>query len=1085
MKPTFVDNQDGNTLSSAIKAHLKELRQNGQTPEELCIATAYFNPAGLQSISKEATHVTKIKLLIGAEPTPEPLRRRREPGDPKEPEFTNRELRARLDQMIKGLKNDRDYLAFDLETNRAVQDLLTFLSDDKIEVRRYEGHFLHAKAFIFKGGERGLVSGSSNLTYAGMVRNLELNLGHYEDPLVQKVESWFDDLWERSEPYDLAAIYNEMLYEIDPYMIYLRVLFELYADDLSLERDETGEIPVTTFQKHGSVRAQRILDKYGGVLIADGVGLGKTFTSGDIIQRYRDNRQRVLLICPAALRDTEWKKFLNDHQLLVERVSYEQLSNDEQLGGSSYHLQNPINDYSLIVIDEGHNYRNPDAKRSGVLRNLLSGKRRDVVFLSATPVNNSLWDLYHILGFFLKHDATLSDLGIRSIRSRFNQAMGEDPFNLNPDLLYQVIDATTVKRTRKFVTSHYQNDTIPGPDGKPVPIRFPKPHAITIKYQLEEILPGFFENFAEILMPEIGPPQLKMARYKPEMYPKGKDPQTDDSPVVGLLRSIMLKRFESSAYAFVNTIGKMIKQHEAFLSALDDGKVIIKEFFKEWAASDQEDFEQLLRISEHTESIDAYNLEALKRDVENDLEILKGFHADVKKIDHGNSPKLDALIKEIIAIEKDAEKSGLDREDIDQKRKILIFSFYEDTVDWIEEHLVKAIKKDKRLHSYKKRLASVSGKQSRNGIKKIDAIHGFAPLSTKAPAILDKDKFDILISTDVLAEGMNLQQCGNVINFDLPWNPMKLVQRHGRIDRIGSNYKDVYMRSFFPDDKLDALLKLENRIRAKLAQAAASVGVEDSPIEFGSHREATFSDTDDEIKKLYKGDASIYEEGGTKGAAQTGEEYRQELRKAIKKYGDELAEMPWKIGSGMRTADVDGVFFCAKVGKRTYLRIVPTNQEEEIIREIGTCLRLLECTEETDRLFKDDDYMQAVTAWEAARDSIYDDWSFEVDPANLQPKIPKPNRDAAELVRSTPPSEIEEKQLGRYLDILESPWPRRESNRLRMTMRSEDTEKSEVVSSILKLIDQIGIEPSPTQEPLPPIEKDDIHLISWMVFHKN
>ena len=121
---------------------------------------------------------------------------------------------------------------------------------------------------------------------------------------------------------------------------------------------------------------------------------------------------------------------------------------------------------------------------------------------------------------FLKQDASLSDLGIRSIRGRFNQAMSEDPFDLNPDLLFPIIDATTVKRTRKFIKNHYLNDTIPGPDGKPQIIRFPKPHALSIKYNLDALLPGFFEKFRNYLMPEEGLPLLTMARYKPEAYPK-------------------------------------------------------------------------------------------------------------------------------------------------------------------------------------------------------------------------------------------------------------------------------------------------------------------------------------------------------------------------------------------------------------------------------------------------------------------------------------------------------------------------------------------------------------------------------------
>ena len=232
----------------------------------------------------------------------------------------------------------------------------------------------------------------------------------------------------------------------------------------------------------------------------------------------------------------------------------------------------------------------------------------------------------------------------------------------------------------------------------------------------------------------------------------------------------------------------------------------------------------------------------------------------------------------------------------------------------------------------------------------------------------DKDKYDIMIATDVLAEGMNLQQCSNIINIDLPWNPMRLIQRHGRIDRIGSTYSDVYMYTFFPDDELDSLLDLERRVRNKLAQAAASVGVEETPIEDGAESEHNFSETEEEIKKLSTGDATFYEEGGTKGAAQTGEEYRQELRKAIEKYGDEISDLAWKIGSGMVKGQNNGIFFCAKVGNRTYLRFIDENGE--IIEEVGTCLRIIECTADTERHLELKDYNNVIQSWEQAKKYI-------------------------------------------------------------------------------------------------------------------
>src|SRR5262249_13024514 len=201
-----------------------------------------------------------------------------------------------------------------------------------------------------------------------------LNLGHYEDAVIGKVEAWYEELWERAVPFDLAALYEMLTAEFPPYLIYLRVLYELYGDELGQEQAAAGDIPVTQFPKHGIWRALHILDNFGGVLVADGVGLGKTFLAGEIIRLYRERRQRVLLVCPAAQRDSTWHDFLDRFQLYVTCVSYEELARDRQLGGDGNHVHSPLDEFALVVVDEAHNYRNPNTPgRAGVLRQLLQG----------------------------------------------------------------------------------------------------------------------------------------------------------------------------------------------------------------------------------------------------------------------------------------------------------------------------------------------------------------------------------------------------------------------------------------------------------------------------------------------------------------------------------------------------------------------------------------------------------------------------------------------------------------------------------------------------------------------------------------
>ena len=247
-------------------------------------------------------------------------------------------------------------------------------------------------------------------------------------------------------------------------------------------------------------------------------------------------------------------------------------------------------------IDEAHNYRNPDAlNRAGP--EFLRGRQRDLVLLTATPVNNSLYDLYHLVSFFLKQDSRLLKKGIPSIKGLFDDANRVEPGELNPDMLYPIVDATTVKRTRQFIKKHYQDDRIPSPDGTLVPITFPKPIPKTVRYDLDEVLPGFFAEFAEALMPESGEP-LTMARYQVERYLL-EESEEDETPLVGLLRSGLLKRFESSAHAFSNTCKRMAERTR-FLEALNSGHVVRKDFFKECGGAEDlgdEEFQELLEES--------------------------------------------------------------------------------------------------------------------------------------------------------------------------------------------------------------------------------------------------------------------------------------------------------------------------------------------------------------------------------------------------------------------------------------------------------------------------------------------------------
>jgi hypothetical protein len=1086
-RPLFVDNRNGNTLDRAILQHLRALRDEQALPFGLDIASAFFNLQGFDLIAEELERVGKVRLLLGADPLPESKWPMRRLDDPPEPEFTQRQVEQALSDLERGLARSRDLLPFDDRTETAVDRLLRLLRGGKIEVRRYERQYLHAKAFIFRVGGGGMLVGSSNLTQAGLRGSLELNLGNYIDPVISKVEGWFDELWDEAVPYDLAAIFERLNADYTPYEIYLRVLYELYGAELEAETAAAGgEIPITTFQKHGVWRALGILEKFGGVIIADGVGLGKTFVAGDIIRQFRERRQRVLLICPAALRDSTWKKFMTKYQQFVECYSYEQLARDRQLGGEAVHLQCPLDDYQLVVVDEAHNYRNPGSpSRAGVLRHLLKGPRRDLVLLSATPVNNSLWDLYHLLSYFVKQDAAFADHGVLSLHAHFRRAMDEDPFSLNPDLLFPIIDATTVKRTRDFIKRYYANDLITI-DGVAQQIRFPRPVPLSINYNLDEVLPGFFDELEQGLATGPGGGSLTLARYQTENYLLGTDAaDRQDNALVGLIRTGLLKRFESSVHAFARTMQKMVGEHELFLKMLAEGKVVSKVLMRELAAADDDDaIEELEEAHGHAANASEYDADALRAAVEADHALLLRWLHRADAVSAALDPKLAALVNELETIAGEAANEAIDAEDERRKRKVLIFSYYEDTIDWIEGFLRAQAKHDPRLAPYHGRIASVAGHDTRHGVTRQQAVNGFAPESA-APG--EDDLFDVLLCTDVLAEGMNLQQCRNVINFDLPWNPMRLVQRHGRIDRIGSKHERVFLRTFFPDQQLNRILDLENKVRQKLARAARSVGVEHSPIEDGDEGNQAFSETREEIERLRNNDASLFERGGTAGAAQSGEEYRQELRRALAAGRFDIAGLPWKAGSGLAKGKARGHFFCARVADRVFLRFVPLGAEEDsaIVHELATCLRMIECTEKTPYVMPDDLHQSAHLAWETARRHIHSAWMFETDPANLHPRVSKLNRELAEFIRDNPPGDVEQNRLQRVLDAIEAPTSRRNENLLRAIFQSTFEDEEQKSRAIVAEVEAMGLEPFAAPNPRPVISPEDIHLVCWMAIESS
>jgi hypothetical protein len=1102
-RPDLLTNQSGNTLLAALQAAIPGapasaapgMADAAPALAEVSVATAFVTPAGFAAVAPQLDQAARVRLLLGAEPAPEAWRALRPAqSDPR------RELADGLAKLDAGLRRERDRMPFTEESRRQLRAMARLLRSAKLETRRCTEAFLHAKATLLDRYEPSIFVGSSNLTRAGLTTNLELNLACHDAHVFAQARAWFDALWERAEPFDLAAIFEEWEAEVPPWLVFLRMLFALYGHDLAAETREVGEIGLTEFQKHGVWRARRILRDHGGVVIADEVGLGKTFIAGEILQATARNRQRALLVCPAALRDTTWKRFLDKHDISrrVEMVSYEELASDRQFLDAQRRprstrrvLNEALSEYALVVVDEAHNYRNASSPYRGeVLRRLMEGPRKDLVLLTATPVNNSLWDLYELFRYFLRQDGALARAGVTNIREKFREAARKDPADLSPDLLYPVIDAVTVRRTRAFVKRFHATDTLVGPDGQPRPIVFPKAVPKRVSYELEKSAPGLFDAVADALDPDTGKNLVRFARYAADAYlkkPDPDDPAASPEAAAGLLRSGLLKRFESSAEAFRLSLGRMVREHDLFLDALGKGKVVGTRFFRE-LADDDEGFEDLLETSGEARGAAEYDAGALAADVARDRAILADLAERL-----GAAPgdaKLDAVVEELARIAAEAERDGVLPEERARNRKVLVFSYFGDTVAWLRRALEERVNADPRLAAYRGRIVGVAGgglegeEASRNA-----AVWGFAPESSDPPPG-QADLYDLLIATDVLAEGMNLQQCRHILNYDLPWNPMRLVQRHGRIDRIGSPHARVFLRTVFPADRLDALLTLEARILRKLAQAARSIGVATPPVERADAASHVFAETREAIEALAREDPALYERGGTAGAAQSGEEYRQRLRAALEADREGIAKLAGGVGSGMAKGKTSGVLFCAEVElpdeerPRVFLRFVPAmpgwSPAATVERELGLCLRLGDCTAETPAAMPEGIRDRVYAFWEAALDDILDEWERLSDPANLQPPIRPLNRQVAGFLRAHPPRAMDPAKLARALDVLESPWPLRDEQELRARFRDREGTNAERSARLAEWVLATGLERYEPPRPLPPIGREEVRLVCWL-----
>ena len=465
--------------------------------------------------------------------------------------------------------------------------------------------FLHGKAYLF-GDEtdaRAALVTSANLTGAGMERNLELGLANYDVPVARDALIWFDGLWKQAPPFEVEL--RELLFpdpgRIDPATVYLRALLELHTPEPDdPRRPSRPGLELAPFQRDGYERARVIARTHGGVIYADGVGTGKTEIGLAFIEeRTKEDGVFALVITPAQLV-RRWRERIDQTKLPAQVISFQELASDEQLMPDARvrhrHLSNAKDSYRLIIVDEAHALRNEDTTWYRAMERLLGGTPKQVVLLTATPINNGLWDLYNLVMLFARHDRAFAAAGIDSVRGLFVAA---GPTAVIPRISTRMC-CIRWRRRQRPARSHLYRARVRAatfPDGTPV--RFPRPILRTRRYDLDAADPGFFVRITD----EID--ALTMARYRPSAFELGGEERSVEAELGGLLKSGILKRFESCWRACLETVAAMLAAHDAFLVAWGRGEVLSREQLRAAAAGEADEAGLAAWVQEQLETGDA------------------------------------------------------------------------------------------------------------------------------------------------------------------------------------------------------------------------------------------------------------------------------------------------------------------------------------------------------------------------------------------------------------------------------------------------------------------------------------------------
>ena len=863
-----IDNYKGNDLSKYLNTVLPD-----------CLSAkfgiGYFFLSGLKEIINGVSDLKELKLLISNttdRDTKEQLliAFKKIEAAKEESQKTSKLNKQQRQEVVEETKKNITESLEVMEQVEAEEDIVKIFlkmldpAKRQIIVKVLTTEKLHAKAYLLKYKEGPLtraqghdsvgVVGSSNLSIAGLRESSELNLVTYDATDNQHLEDWFDRLWDEADEFtdDLHAILEGswVNQKPTPHEVYVKGMYNEINERLGTQISDLvnpfGSVgpDLYAFQLRSVYESLNILERYRGVIVGDVVGLGKTYVAAGIAKLLQMTKvAEPLIICPPVLMEM-WKNTFRRYQIHATFLSRGQLTDSNKIPlAENYEYQN----HNLIIVDESHHFRHDESNQYENLKQYLDqDEDRKVLLLTATPYGVSYDDLFNQIKLFHKTDSTdipgADGMGIKA----FQEGVENKLYQMQ-DLLKHIM----IRRTRKYVLDTY--GILDNASGRKYivlnkktqdKVFFADRELDNVTYDIEKVYNKNFEKITNYLKKD-AVDGLTLARFGLGLYVK-KDKRdsnkiyqklwSNGKGLRGLMRILLLKRMESSIASFKRTIYKIKTANEIFLGIMENGKIPIGKLAQKimYDIVDDADFNDVFQIEEgkpleeHINDaliqlekeqglydINDFDVDKLKVDIKNDIEVLSEIDIIINKQGiEDDDDKFDQLVK---LVEKN------------KNEKILIFSEYADTAKYLHKRL------ETMFPKLGKTLEVVYSQKS-SGKDQNRIICRFAPESNQelVKQLFANQKLEPihkLVATDVLSEGTNLQDAGIVINYDIHWNLARIIQRAGRIDRIGQKRETIKFWNFLPDPRIDQQLRLQERVAANIEIYQRVIGSDDKILE--------------------------------------------------------------------------------------------------------------------------------------------------------------------------------------------------------------------------------------------------------------